>query len=128
MADPIYAWCTDCGEKFTKAQILSTMACPKCGSEGMPCSPDDDVEIKINWHELRILTIWAENFAVKCPPHGPITPSQTIKAIAKRLQEQFPSRTPLTLAGELAQLAEKHEITVHGDIQPDDDALPPKIS
>lgn len=126
MADEtIYAWCVDCGTKFTEAQVADAYACPACGSEGHPCSPSDDVAVNINWHELRILVIWAENYAAAHAEQSPSMP-RTVRAIAKRLQEQFPSQRPLTLAGEFAQLAEKYDIEVTGPIQPDPDALPPR--
>jgi hypothetical protein len=121
----IWAWCVECGARHTKEECLGAMSCPTCGSEGIPCSPTNDVEIKINWHELRILTIWAENFAAAHSESDPRM-TKTVKAIAKRIQEQFPSRISLTLSGELAELGEKYDIEVFGSIQPDDDAKPPR--
>ena len=123
----IVAWCVDCGVRFTQQAIQDKYACPSCGLVGIPCTPKDDVEIKINWHELRILVIWAENWAA-IERDEPNDMSKTLLAIAKRLQNQFPSRTALTLAGELAELGDKYEIEVHGNIQPNPDAKPPKIS
>lgn len=131
MTDIIVSWCVDCGSRFTQKEIANAFACPKCGSIGIPCAPADDVDVKINWHELRILVIWAENWAAMPrddPRRGPIPLSHTVKAIAKRLQEQYPTRVALTLSGELAELSDKYEIEVHGNIQPDHDAKPPKVS
>ena len=45
-------------------------ACPKCGTTSIPCDSSLDVTVKINWHELRILAIWAEfhaNAAASAP-------------------------------------------------------------
>lgn len=139
MSERIAAWCVDCGGRFTEEQIEGASCCPGCGSAGVPCSPNDDVQVAINWHELRVLTIWAENYAGQTDKRTaendnsdgrsakPLLP--TVKAIARRLQAQFPTRTPLTLSGELAQLkAEYPGLEVAGDIQPDADALPPKVN
>jgi len=125
MTNEIVAWCVDCGSKFTQEQIEDQYACPTCDSTGIPCTPKDDVNVNINWHELRILVIWAENYAAIHKDETP-TMSVTVRSIAKRLQEQYPSKTALTLAGELAELGEKYDIEVYGNIQPDKDAMPPR--
>ena len=97
------ARCITCSKEFTKEELKGASACPFCGDEGIPCNPKDDVNIKINWHELRILTIWAENWEGKfCRKEK--KRSITIACIARRLQHQFPDKTPLTLAGEIGEL------------------------
>ena len=56
--------CVICGKEFSDDELPeSTCECPNCGTKSLPCLIVDDVNIKINWHELRILTIWAENWA-----------------------------------------------------------------
>jgi hypothetical protein len=58
------------------------------------------VTIKINTHELRILTIWADNWAqANCEPQS----KKTLSCILQRLAAQLPG-TPLTLAGEVKDL------------------------
>jgi predicted RNA-binding Zn-ribbon protein involved in translation (DUF1610 family) len=90
-------FCTLCG-----ADILSwdgLYACPACGSKSVPCAEAHQVTVSINWHELRILCIWAENWQREkgCNP--------VVYAIAKRIAAQHPGRAPLTLAGELGELS-----------------------
>ncbi len=104
--DKISAKCVDCRSEFTKKDLEgATTQCPSCGSTCVPMSPDNDVEIKINWHELRILFMWAERWAdhVKQKEEGPDF-LQTIYAIAKEVQEQHPSKDPITLSGEVEEL------------------------
>ena len=133
--DGVYMWCVDCGHRVSYRDSRGLSGCPSCGSTSIPCSAIDDVDLKVNWHELRILIIWAENWAAHCdgrdPPEG--SPRRwmmpTLKAIAKRLQTQYPSRITLTLAGEFAEL--KQEIPsaeIIGNIQPDDGMAPPKAN
>lgn len=115
-------WCTLCGARFTQEEIKG-WGCPKCGNEGAPCGTDQDVRVEINWHELRILTIWADNYAQRCAAnaeHDPKTlnmPS-VVTAIARRLQRQYPKLTPLTLGEEIAELPQKVEgvtvVEAHG--------------
>jgi len=77
-------------------------------------SPKDDVTIKINWHELRILGMWAERWAAQEPGTA-----KTVNAITLALEEQFPSRLPLTLARELGDMKEHFpDREVTGSIQP----------
>jgi hypothetical protein len=84
-------------------------------------SPKQDVEVKVNWHELRILTMWAENWAnrIKDDPDTKANPVRTIFAIAKRLQDQHPLLPPLTLSGELEELKKAYPgVEVSGNITP----------
>ncbi len=99
-------WCTDCGARFTQEEIKG-WGCPKCGCTGIPCATEKDVAVEVNWHELHILTVWAENWARKMEEdgsEGDLDPSHTIQAIARRLHLQHPSLGHLTLSGELAAL------------------------
>ena len=96
-------WCTDCGARFTDEEIHG-WGCPKCGSQGVPCGVEKDVTVEINWHELRILVIWAENWAQQCKRRASDDSSEkmpkTVTAIARRLQAQRPTFGPLTLSEE----------------------------
>lgn len=99
-------WCTACGARFTQDEIKG-WGCPKCGDEGVPCGTDRDVKIEVNWHELHILCVWAENFAQSCFEKDPASNKKmptVVTAIARRLQSQFPQFSPLTLSGEIADL------------------------
>lgn len=101
-------WCTVCGARFTAEEVEGASACPKCGDTGTPCDTKNDVSVVVNWHELRVLGIWAENWAQHCGkteannPSGP--PLHVVHAITRRLQRQFPDKTPLTLSGEIIQV------------------------
>ena len=101
-------WCTLCGARFTHAEVDGAECCPKCGDKGLPCDPNDDVMVLVNWHELRILGIWAENFAQACQTRNPGGDGEArpeiIHAITRRLQRQFPDKTALTLSGEIMQI------------------------
>ena len=117
--------CTICGKEFSDDELPEgTCECPNCGTKSLPCSIVDDVNIKINWHELRILTIWAENWARQIDKQEPTDEKRLlcIMTIAQRLQKQFPDKTPVTLFGEMKELR-KHfgENNIVTDL--DDDKL-----
>ena len=100
MTDPIQLRCTDCGVTFDYAKLAGATCCPNCNSTSVPCDVALDVTVTLNWHELRILCIWAENYGHTIKKQG------TIYSIAARLEEKArkPGMAPLTLAGELGEI------------------------
>lgn len=109
---PDHCWCVRCGARFEEAEIEGATACPKCGHKGVPCDVNQDVRVIVNWHELRILGIWAENWAQRNCADDPQM-LEVVHAIVRRLQQQQPSLTPLTLSGELTQIKD-HGYDVEG--------------
>ena len=113
--------CIDCSSEFSDSEIEGAFACPSCGGKNVPMATSDDVTIKINWHELRVLGIFAENWARKInedDPEGKGRHPMTIMCIAERLQKQYPDKTPLTLFSEIRELRKDYEI----DTDIDDDS------
>jgi hypothetical protein len=105
--------CTDCRSEFTESQITGVNACPVCGTDSVPMNIADDVTIAINWHELRILGIWASNWAEKfCEAKS----RRTLGNILRSITAQHPGRGALTMAGELQEVADHFgtDITVTG--------------
>lgn len=96
----VVARCVQCDSEFTEEQLQGQQACPTCGTTSLPCDPAKDVTIKINTHELRILTIWADNWI---QAHGEPQSKKTLSCIIQRLAAQLP-KTPLTLASEIKDL------------------------
>lgn len=101
MNDKIHTWCAACGARFTANETEDATCCPKCKNPGVPCDPDSDYKIEINWHELRILGIWATHYANEHCDHYS---RQTLRGIITRLERQKPDEPPLTLAGEIREL------------------------
>src|SRR3972149_6815884 len=104
MLNKKYARCLICNQEFTKEEIKECISCPKCGNKGLPSNLKEDVIVKINWHELHILCVWAENWARQIKDISDTQPQLTISCIAKRIQKQYPNKTPLTLAGEIEEV------------------------
>ncbi len=114
---PIYAArCVMCTTSFTEAEIANKSCCPNCLHRGVPMDPTKDVTITVNVHELRILGIWAENYAVSCDNHhlddaGYEPLKDTIKAITDRLRAQLRELgkdAPLTLSAEFKQIEQEY--------------------
>ncbi len=118
------ARCLICNEEFTREELEHASCCPKCGNLGIPANPKEDVTIKINWYELRILIIWAENWA-RSIKDDKTQPQLTIACIARRLQKQFPDKIPLTLAGEIEKMKKETDFKI---IETNIDDRPNKIA
>lgn len=69
----------------------------------MPSDPRRDVQITINPHELRILTIWATNWANENAPDAQAALRGIVGALAS--QESLQG-VPLTLAAEFQRTAD----------------------
>lgn len=80
-------------------------ACPYCGDDGIPMDPARDTTVRVNWHELRILVMWAMNFAGTT---GKSNSEAAVAAIARRLahQKPDPSWPGLTMGDDIRELAE----------------------
>jgi len=100
-------WCLECGHHVESFEGLS--ACPACGTKALPCPDEWQVTIALNWHELRILVMWAENWQREKQL------GRTVYAIARRLAAQhseLAKSSPLTMAGEIGQLAAQYDVQV----------------
>lgn len=105
MESEITTRCTVCRQEFTDEQLEGATACPSCDTTSVPCAVENDVTIQINWHELRILGIWAENWARHMKETGEhATGPGVISAIAQAIQAQHPDKPPITLTGELREI------------------------
>lgn len=98
--------CTHCSTEFSEDELAAAMSCPECGTTGIPCRIEDDVLLKINWHELRILGVWADNYAHAANLED--DSRKVISAILARCEKQFPDKTALTIGGEVRKLQEIH--------------------
>lgn len=95
----IVARCVQCDAEFTEEQLVGARGCPACGTESLPCDPKNDITIRINTHELRVLTMWPSWWATeKCS----LSAQKTVACIIQRLSTQ--TDKPLTLAAEVRKL------------------------
>lgn len=94
--------CTSCRTEFEDSDFLvSTVCCPRCGTKILPMHIKDDIELKINKHEIRILTIWASNWINYNYKEG----ASSLSGILKSIREQVPNLA-LTMNEEFQQVAD----------------------
>ncbi len=93
--------CVSCGVVVEESDSLT--CCPNCGSQSVPALAEF-LDIKITWQELRIICMWASNWAMeKCPEESQSTVKSIVERIAVQHAEQA-QKSPLTMLGELGQL------------------------
>ena len=121
------ARCVRCSIEYSDEELnqINPDKCPNCGTPGLPMSISQDVSVPINWHELRILTIWASNWAEQLDDDCKID----LMAILKRLDKHRPKGgAALTIVGEFKELQQhfpNSELWMDGEvIVPPKDDLP----
>lgn len=108
-------FCSLCGYRVEDFRGLK--GCPSCGATSVPCSDDDQVTVSVNWHELRVLCIWAERWAHHSAEQSAL---DSVYAIAMRLRRQHPDRGGLTLADEFGALRQAGYAVDVGSELPDE--------
>jgi hypothetical protein len=108
-----YCWCLKCRSIFSEEEIENAIACPSCGDKSLPAAIEDDVTIKINWQELRVLIMWSEFWANHNSDHHPQMPELVYK-IADRIEEQYPDKISLSFLKEMKELKKElgNDITI----------------
>jgi hypothetical protein len=108
MVTPV-GFCTHCGVDIESWEGLT--CCPTCGTTGVPCAYADQHDVSVNLHELRVLCLWAENWALHCTRRPNLDEAskaihmdEVVYAIAGRLLKQLPAGSALTMAGEFKEL------------------------
>ena len=94
-------------------------SCPNCGTTYAPVFFVDDINIAINWQELRGLVMWAEFWANAHKESEDML--RFVYNQAERLEKQFPDRQRLTLYSEIEELRKVYDVEMHNIPEP-----PPK--
>lgn len=113
--------CLDCREATVWNEGDSGLSgCPACGATGVPADLDDTVTVTLTTHELRVLTIWASNWAEHISTSCPQAPAQ-IRGILDEIGKS--TAAALSLSQEIADLradpAVSH-VVVYRDGEPTD--------
>lgn len=93
-------YCTICNIEIASFEGLTE--CPNCGTDGRPCAFADDMDVRINRHELHVLCVWAERWGMEMATRDEGGPAVVYGAV-RRLKERNPAlaEASLTLADEV---------------------------
>lgn len=99
--------CIECDHETAQAGLS---CCPRCETGAIPLEPVDDVLVRVNWRELRILVIYGERLGSCVEGERGLKTRRLVRAIARRLEAQHAERAkgvPLTFSGELELLRQQ---------------------
>lgn len=117
-----YILCVECRTTFTAEETATATSCPHCGSAGIPADLREMLDLKITRHELRILTIWAANYADSLLKSSALSNAPDVVAgILKGIREQHPNVGPLSMQEEFQHVADTAGSKVEsslGDFEP----------
>jgi hypothetical protein len=98
--------CLACGEESTVSDDVHQHGCPKCGdTTGAPADLGQSLDLHISTHELRIITMWAMNYAELMDRQHPDTGVSLVsvmQVILNRIATQ--TNVALTLSQDIADL------------------------
>ena len=99
--------CVVCRTEFSKDETAQFTQCIKCNTTTPPELIEWDFELKTNWYDMRILTIWAYRYIdeVVADDDEKYNMRKTIAGIIGTIRIHRPKDAPaLTLAEELDEL------------------------
>lgn len=68
-AEDVY--CPACSERFSMEMLkkarMERACCPKCGSRASPLRVEFDVEVRLNWHQVRLIGLFLSKIREEVP-------------------------------------------------------------
>lgn len=89
--------CVVCRTEYTYSEIKENEGCPECGYQGLTMLTDGDLNIDINWFELRLICMWAESLALEV---GDVHSINAFYGVVKAIKEQLPECGQITMFDE----------------------------
>ena len=114
----VFCICIVCRRPYSKSEVDNMETCPECGVGVKPMLPRENVSINVNWAELKILSNWAEAYALAYQVHYPDM-LKAVYSITNEIEQQNPLKTPLTTGRELGVMKEKNPLMpIQGGLVP----------
>ncbi|RLD65132.1 MAG: hypothetical protein DRI84_07440 [Bacteroidetes bacterium] len=110
--------CIVCRTEFTDEEIKGNQGCPICGYRGLTMFTDGDINIDINWFELRLLCMWAEALALQV---GDKHSLNAFYSMVNEIKEQLPECGKITMFNK-----PPHEEINKNDGMEESNELPPE--
>ena len=107
--------CVVCRTEFSNDEIKKNKGCPVCGYQGLTMLTNGDINIDINWFELRLMCMWAEALALQV---GDTHTLNAFYSIAREIKNQIPEAGRITMFDKPPESDNETEFML-------DDSLPP---
>jgi len=86
--------CIVCRTEFENEELEGNEGCPVCGYQGLTMLTNGDLNIDINWFELRLICMWAESLALEV---GDTHSMNAFYGVVKAIKEQLPDCGKITM-------------------------------
>jgi DNA-directed RNA polymerase subunit RPC12/RpoP len=88
--------CIVCRTEFDKDELKKTAkgGCPTCGYKGLTMLTNGDVNIDINWFELRLICMWAESLALQVGDRHSLN---AFYSVINEINKQIPMSGKITM-------------------------------
>lgn len=112
--------CPQCGHQGEWQYVMQLNQCPSCSTRQFPLRIAEDGFIKTNWHDIRMLCIYAQRFCATFDESvlGNKTAIETINRIVKEMSRFQPPNAPdLNPALDHPQIAKDIADRKQGDLK-----------
>ncbi len=86
--------CIVCRTEFDNDELIENKGCPVCGYQGLTMLTNGDINVNINWFELRLICMWAESLVLQV---GDTHSLNAFYAVANELKKQIPDAGKITM-------------------------------
>jgi DNA-directed RNA polymerase subunit RPC12/RpoP len=87
--------CVVCRTEFNNSELKDAEhGCPVCGYKGLTMLTNGDLNIDINWFELRTICMWAESLALEVGDEHSVN---AFYGIVKAIKDQLPECGKITI-------------------------------
>jgi len=108
--------CIVCRTEFENKELEGNQGCPVCGYQGLTMLTNGDLNIDINWFELRLICMWAESLVLEV---GDTHSMNAFYGAVKAIKNQLPNCGKITMFDKAPEVDKESEFML-------DDSLPPK--
>jgi len=108
--------CIVCRTEFDNDELIENKGCPICGYQGLTMLTNGDINIDINWFELRLICMWAESLALQV---GDTHTLNAFYSVVKELKKQIPDAGKITMFDDAPEVANVSEFELDDSTAPD---------
>mgnify|MGYP006863446007 CR=1 FL=1 len=93
--------CIVCRKLFNHDELINNKGCPVCGYQGLTMLTNGDINIDINWFELRLICMWSEAMVLEI---GDTHSINAFYGVIKAIKDQLPDAGRITMFDQAPEL------------------------